>query len=311
MPDIFDRPLDEATIRVRNGREADPTPEPPAPRYVPLDSYRAAVDVFMDVTATKMPDDEVIAALPRDSDGNLEYRTRIEVIEFPSASVVNVLSRSHFALQIQSLIDTGNTSTYISTLQKSQEPNGRWMIVDRGMRKGRMRRLDGLRDAKMAAKHEGVPVAYSEMSSSETLKEPAEVSIDTLECRILWMDMLGRPNVKRDVKGDIISEMDVTVKNTTDPALVDALVVQGRAMESIAAGLNRPPVGPSLPISLTKMEEDLAARERALEVRLRAAAEREVEAAGLAARARVLDEREKALDAMTKAAQVGPPNSAK
>ncbi len=154
------------------------------------------------------------------------------------------ISLPHFATQVARRMDRTNMGSHPESMFAS-EPFGDWVPVAIEMRVDTERMMDGLEDANDRELKQIDPKLkhWDPDLENPQWKTPCAVLREVIDYVILFVDAKGGTDVRRDRHGDILPEMDVTVNNTTDPALIDAMTRQGAAVERLAESMHGGPQG--------------------------------------------------------------------
>lgn len=179
-----------------------------------------------------------------------EYlRSRLQYGSWPIADTVSAhLPYGHFALQVAARFDESAFGSHVSMIRRSQ-PHGDWVPVYLAIRDDTEYTLGG--DPSKEG-HEGLqPVENHDVQAEcgkmtspwdpdgEMTRYAPRVELrEIMDYAVLYVDAKGRKDVRYDDHGKAIADVEVNIRQTSDPALAEAIRGQGEAIGMLAMSMS-------------------------------------------------------------------------
>lgn len=165
------------------------------------------------------------------------HRTRVEYGSRPLAGFVGVVAEAHWAIQVLTMIDPENQTTFISGLKGHDQTNGDWTPMKVQTRIGKEITRNGRRVSTVRPGPEEQMVWHK--NNTDPAMDATNLAIDVMEYAIVWVDRRNAKDMAPvDAQGRPIGETHVTVQTGSDPALVAAIKTLAERNEPKAAPQN-------------------------------------------------------------------------
>lgn len=219
-----------------------------------LGSKEKMAEVFEKVVRSKFPTDAEIVRYrtqgqhvdPVTKKVQPGHRYRIETGSREVDGFVGQVKEAQWAIQVLTMLNKGNESSFIGALQLSQG-NGDWVPMQVQTRFNREMRMNGRRilSANALPPNFRPPVKESEWSPDMLAENPLEqaypVGVEVMEYAILWVDKRNERDLPpMGPDGKPIQDQIVSVQvqgGGSDPALTAALMAQGEKLGELAQGV--------------------------------------------------------------------------
>ena len=251
--DLFALPTpgtNQSDPRVRAMRMVEEAPTGP----VRISDPQQMIDLFTEHITKDMPTAAQIAEYKAKG-----HRYRVEEGEFDITGILGHVTAGLFKWMVHQSLEKTNEGSFLHTISREQY-NGVWVPTACAIRRAQVPKMNMRREVKRGLPPDAAPL------DDAPIFEPVGVATAILQYRIVWTDAAGNKDIRYDLNGKPITDTNVAVTNTTDPALVAILTQQAENMRMMLEQARGAPATPAADV--VQPSSDDADQKRAEHARL-------------------------------------------